>query len=237
MKEIITFFGGDSKVGTTMIMQSFSEELEKRGEKVLMIFASSEAYDEFLEDRMELTIDSLRENEEINKADVEKIIYKKDNLSYIRGCDKFLKIRYFNVSLLEKVVEICSQDFDYIVIDGGHNYQYPLPISSLKVATKRYFVLTGNSKTISRFDWMYKNILHAKKVMAISDRDEIILNFTEKEDKTYSKEMLEKIYKRKVSTIPKVFNGHFSEDKRETLLKMPNSSRFREGINNLINGI
>ena len=77
MKEIITFFGGEAKVGTTMICQSFAEELALRGKQVLLLFASSELYDNYIQSDESAGIDELRELENVTQGDVKKLINKR----------------------------------------------------------------------------------------------------------------------------------------------------------------
>lgn len=226
MKEIITFFGGEAKVGTTMICQSFAEELALRGKQVLLLFASSELYDNYIQSDESAGIDELRELENVTQGDVKKLINKKGNLFFISGVRRPFLIKYFSPELIKNICCVVEDEFDYIVVDGGSNYQYPLPMSALSAATKRYFVIIPKARCIARFRTFHGLLLKSPTV-GISQKDEIILNKFYKNANAYSPEDISDIFSLAVNTVPKATAGSTCEITRQTI----SEKNYRQSIN------
>lgn len=216
MKDVITFFGGEAKAGTTMLCQSFAEELALKGKRVLLIFASSELYDNYMQIDETAGLDDLRELEEVTMADVKRLIRKKGDLSFIKGVERPFLIRYFSVELIQKICDAVGNDYDYIVVDGGSNYQYPLPVSALNAATKRYYVLTAKARCVARFRTTHTLLLKSPAV-GLTERDEIILNKYIKNAGAYSQDDVASLFSFKVSTVPKASAGSTCEVTRQTI--------------------
>lgn len=228
MKEIITFFGGEPKAGTTMICQSFAEELALKGKRVLLLFASSELYDNYMQSDESAGIDELRDLENITEEDVKKLIRTKGNLSFINGIRRPFLIKYFSPELIGKICDIMAGSFDYIVVDGGSNYQYPLPISALRAASWRYFVLTPKARCISRFRTAYGLILKSPTV-GVTEREEIILNKFARNATAYSPEDVAAMFSLEVNVVPKAVAGSTCEITRQTI----GEKNYRQSIGSL----
>lgn len=201
---VITFFGAEAKVGATMIAQSVAEELTQRGRRVLMVFASSEMCDCYIQgaESVKTGIDDLIDIDEIGDSDIRHVIAKQGKLSYIKGIMRPLRIkrllqpRYF----FNRLIRLTEKDFDYMIIDGGHNYQYPLPIGSLMAAHKCFFVLNPKARAFSRF-----RILTEILLMTISDsmcdEREIILNKVNGREDAYNASHARELFGMEVSQV------------------------------------
>ncbi len=216
MKDVITFFGGEAKVGTTMICQSFAEELAAKGKRVLLLFASSELYDNYMQSDETAGIDELRDLEEITEEDVRKVIRTKGNLSFVSGITRPFLIKYFSPELIKNICDAMADKFDYIVVDGGSNYQYPLPLSALRAATKRYFVIMAKSRCVSRFRTVHGLLLKSPAV-GITKRDELILNGFARNASAYSPEDIGALFSMDVNIVPKAAAGSACEITRQTI--------------------
>ena len=237
MKKVITFFGAESKVGTTMLAQSVAEELAARKKSCLLIFASSEMYDNYLkEDNSIVSLDNLSDinPENLKLQDVKKVITKANGLEYIKGSNKPLKIRYFSEKLIPKIVKLAP--YDYIVVDGGHNYHFPLPVSSLLAATDMYYVLTQNAKAVNRFKDTISLILNAPALKTVAEKT-IIVNKHSKEG-VYTPEMISEITGLAYLAVPRVPNAKTCEINQHTLNRMskPYKTSIASMVDNIVGG-
>ena len=221
MKEVITFFGADAKVGTTMLAQSFAELLAGKKARILLIFASQEMHDSFLNlsENDCNTIDSLRDIENLKREDIDAIIMKNGNYDYIGGIKSPFKLRCFKPTLIGEIIEIIGIDYDYVIIDGGHNYQYPLPISSLLCATRRFFVLDQSPRSVSRFRDLDELVLKSNEFKEIGKRDKIIINKEDRKTAIYSIDQITALFGRNVLSIPMVSGGREAEANCKTFSK------------------
>ena len=225
MREVITFFGAEPKVGTTMVAQSVAEELLNAGYKTLLIFASSELYDAYLNtESNETSIDDLRELERLEPKDISRVIKTVSGLDYIKGVVKPFKIRYFNPNILPELIEVVRNKYDYIVIDGGSNYQYPLPISALLAADRRFFVVTQNPKAVLKLNNLMETLLASPVFKKKKTKDELIVNKHAK-DGVYSTDNIQKLLNLNASVVSNVPGSASCEATKQTLNKINKTYR------------
>lgn len=163
MKKIISFFGGDSNVGTTMIAQSVAEELaNKHNQRVLFIMASCKLGIDYIPDGSEASLDDIRvniTNRTIVENDVLGIIGSVNKLDYIPPIKGIETAIYYGIDDIGQLIEPIAKRYDYFVIDGGCDLNLGLNISALKYATEIYYVVTQSPKCIRRFNVLKKSIL------------------------------------------------------------------------------
>lgn len=240
LNEVITFFGADAKVGTSMIAQSVAEELAAKKKNVLLIFASQELFDEFLNTEDNHTsIDDihLTDPAKLTFNDMEHIIQKTGTFDYIKGCVRPTELRFYHEDILKSIITLVQKRYDYVIIDGGHNYQYPLPVYSLLVATKRVYVVTQDYKTIARFNSTVKTILAADALKTLAS-EEIVLNRYNKNDGIYSAENIKEIFELPITLVPRAKGGASCEANHQTLSRVDRGFKaaIAELTNRLTNG-
>lgn len=221
--KVITFFGAEAKVGVTMIAQSVAEELVQRGKRVLLVFASSEMFDCYIQgaEAVKTGIDDLIDIEDISEADIRHVISKQGELSYIKGIMRPLRIkRLLNPGgFFMKLIALTERDFDYMIIDGGHNYQYPLPVGSLLAAEKCFFVLSPKARAFSRF-----RVLSEILIMTISDNmckdREIILNRISGRDDAYNSGHAKELFGMEVSGVHEAASSSACEVMNQVLSRV-----------------
>lgn len=235
MKEIITFFGAEPKVGTTMIAQSFAEELVARKKKCLLIFASSNMFDEYLKkDDSSVSLDNLLniDPDNLKKGDVQRVITSSGGLHHIKGSTRPLQIRYFSEKLIPKITELA--EYEYIVIDGGSNYHFPLPVSSILAATKTFYVLTQDAKAINRFTATNSLILKSPALTNDSEKA-IVINKFSKKSGVYTDQIIKDMFGYDVYPVSRVMGGETCEANQTTLYKT--NKTFRANIVELVNSV
>ena len=162
MEKVIGFFGGDHQVGATMVAQSFAEVLQQRGKKVLYLMGSGKFGEEFLPLSGKHSIDDLKASVRSGRVTAEDFY---QNLEQIRGLWVLPGVRnqltagYFTENTFEVLLSEVSEDFDYVVIDGGSDANLGITISALNTADHRFFVTTQQSKSIRRMILLQKNIV------------------------------------------------------------------------------
>lgn len=214
MAKVITFFGTDAKTGTSLISASMAQFLAKQEKQVLLINASSELGNDYVKGEMPGCLDDLKQLSLIREEDVNMVTGKCGNISYISGVSNILEIRKYSTSTLIDLIGAISRSYDFIIIDGGYNIQYPLPVASLSAAGQRYYVITQNAKTVHRFRTVKDTVLNA---MGMSSKNEkIIINKSAKKQAMYSPAQIGEIFDLEYFEVPELKNGHIYELEEKT---------------------
>ena len=161
MKKVIVFFGGDSQVGTTMIAQSFAELLSQRGHRVLFILGSGKYGDSFIKMGLPHSIDDLKagiRSGKIEKEELMQSLEMKKNLLILPGVRNPLMAKHFPENTYQILLESAKEEFDYIVIDGGSEFQLGITISALNYSDERFFLTTQQAKSLYRYALYRKQI-------------------------------------------------------------------------------
>lgn len=161
MKKIIGFFGGDSQVGTTMIAQSMAECLKGCGRQVLMIKGSGKYGEEFMNGDGRYSLDDIKANiisGKVTYEDIEQVMEEYKGISVIPSVRNPLTSKYYPENTYEVMLASVTDDFDYVVIDGGENANLGLMISALNISDCRYFITTQQSKSVHRMLQMKHNV-------------------------------------------------------------------------------
>lgn len=214
MAKVITFFGADAKTGTSIISASMARFLAKQEKKVLLINASSELGNDYVKGEPAGCLDDLKLISLIREEDVNAITATYGDISYIAGVSNILELTDYNPKILTDLIDVISRSYDYIIIDGGYNIQYPLPIASLSTAGKRYYVITQNVKTVHRFRVVKDNVLNAMGLA--TNNEKLIINKVSKKPALYSPEQIGEIFDLEYLEVPEFKNGHIYELEAKT---------------------
>ncbi len=232
MNNIITFFGGDSQVGTSMISQSVGEILVKNNSKVLLILASCQYGNDYIKENIELSLDDIKfdNNAASMVREVEKIVYGYNNLDIMQGSNNLIAMRYYGEIELQKIIESVRNKYDFLLIDGGHNVQFGLTMASLKLSSMKYFVITQHEKSMRRFIYVRDTILNP-----LDYKGEIVINKYVNNVGFYNKSEISKIVGKDINhVIPYIEYGHSAEQEKNTLLKHP---KFYDAVSTIVNDI
>jgi len=211
MAKTITFFGGDSQVGTTFLAASVAQSLTLRKKKTILVLASTEVNENNFVSSPGGSLENLLRLNKLTKEDVASAITKTEYFDMIDGSIDTLAKQFYPVDIMGSLLPFLKREYEYIIIDGGHDATLPVPVSSLQFADQRYYVLTGNQKCITRFQSVYRNIL--KGLDLNEEGDKIVVN--KDNPKVQAKYELEDIQKLTVKlpgiTVPEYDNPYMCE--------------------------
>ena len=218
MEKVIGFFGGDHQVGATMVAQSFAEVLQQRGKKVLYLMGSGKFGEEFLPLSGKHSIDDLKASVRSGRVTAEDFY---QNLEQIRGLWVLPGVRnqltagYFTENTFEVLLSEVSEDFDYVVIDGGSDANLGITISALNTADHRFFVTTQQSKSIRRMILLQKNIVQPLERMG----DLVINKYLKDPALLLKSDILSLCEIEEAFTVPYVEYGWQAEMENKSLLR------------------
>ena len=172
MAKVIAFFGGDSQTGTTSVAASVCEALSQKGFKVLFILASCEGADEQFPSK-QADLGTLLRISRVIREDIESCTVKGKSFDFIPGPSDLLKKQFFEPALISRIAALCGGSYDFIICDAGRDVTLPLPVSCLAAADRRFYVLTGNAKCVSRFS---ETLSVLRGLRLDETRDMLILN-------------------------------------------------------------
>lgn len=204
MSKLITFFGGDSQVGTTSIAASAAQALKGRGSKVLLILASSEIEEEWFSNEPKADLGILLRSNKVTRDDLDKSIIEAKEFDFIRGIKDPLKKQFFEPKMLSQIKTLKENEYDYILIDGGHDITLPLCIEALSLADKRYYILTGNQKCLTRFKVSLVNVIEGLGIDL--DSDKLIINKESRKGITYDADAIKNMFSKEGFSVPKYDN-------------------------------
>lgn len=218
--KVITFFGGDAKTGTTMLSESMAEALAKEKKRVLLIKASCEKNDSFIPKSEGLGIDYIAKFKP-SEQDIKKITQRYKGYDYIKGNDSIALVKLFNEYTVSEIVELVGKDYDCIIVDGGHNFHFPLPVSALIAGDRRYYVVEPTNRSMERtLDMLgsiakHLSVKEGRYSFGTDEDDKIILNkFTDKG--ILNVDTVRAYLGKEVLTVPLVSNGPVAEINEKT---------------------
>lgn len=230
MSKVISFIGGDSGTGTTMTAQSFAKAISLKKKKTLLISGSGKTGDEYLGGSRNCSIDDLKagiKSGQIHKEDVFQCLIEEDYLSYLPAVRNCFTAKYYPENTFEILLADLKDNFDYIVVDGGDSVNSALTISAINVADERYFVVTQQLKSLSRFAEMRQTVL-----VPLELEGNIIVNKYQRDPALYLIKDLERMLSQKnIIAIPYVSYGWQAEMEGKTLLK---HSGFSKAVNKIV---
>ncbi|MBK5253199.1 MAG: AAA family ATPase [Peptostreptococcaceae bacterium] len=233
MEKVITYFGTDSGVGTTMIAQSVSENLTKEGKKVLLMLCSGNYGNDYIITDEEASLDDIKANlisGYLGKEDIEGILIKINGLDIMPGIRDITRIKYYLEDDLDKIISVVRDDYDYIVIDGGCNINYGITVSSLLVADKIYFIITQQEKSIRRFINEYYSVLYPMKIEGRLISNKYVTDY----GNHGISEIESFIGKEPAINVEYAKEGWIAEIRKTTLLS---DAKFKAGIENIVSDI
>ena len=232
MGKVVTFFGGDSKTGTSMIAMSVTEALKDRKKTILLLQCAGKR-ENVKEEKGIKNIDDIKANilsGKITVEDVEEIISRKKGYHLILGVKNPYGARFYPENTAKLICDAISDKYEYVIIDGGGDVNSGLGISALTAADKIFFVLDQGRKTIERFTYMNEQVLRPLGI-----KGEFIINKYVKEPSLYRKNEMEKIFNAGSSfTVPYIEYGLQMEMEDKTLMKF---ARFQKKVNKITDDI
>lgn len=233
---VISIFGADSKVGTTIISTAIAETLANNtNAKVMIMFLSGQRGTSFIkEDDINLGIDEIKiklENQILSKDELLENCIKRNNLYILPGINNILDIRHFKPENIEYLISLASQLANIIIIDCGNaaniDFAGALSISGLNIGRFKYLVTTQQILSFDIFNRVNEQIL---KILDIKIEDFLLIvnkYYTSPGIPTHD-ELCKKYETNLAGTVPFLdFKGWEAEIEKTTLL---NDNDFRNEI-------
>ncbi|OEF99450.1 hypothetical protein BHF71_09060 [Vulcanibacillus modesticaldus] len=232
-KNIITFFGADSKVGTTMIAQSTAEMLANRTDlKIGLLFLNGNPSTNYLMVKRKTGLDYIKIKLINNILKPEEMIescYKsRENLYVLPGIDYLLDVRYYHPENVERLIQLANEKFNLVIIDAGSNIDSGLAIAALNATKYKYLVTTQQEITRKNFERLENQIF--KRLQIESGEFMLVVNKYLKSRHIYSASQIADLYKMMLATyIPHLeFLGWQAEYDHKTLLNYDNEDYNRQ---------
>lgn len=155
-KNIITFFGSDSKVGTSQISQCIAEKIiDKSYARVCLVFLDGEAGTDYIDINFRNNIDTIKIKLISGLATVDEIFdiaeKVKDNLYIIEGTKSILYRKEYQPENISYLLNILSLACDLVVVDAGSCIDRAMPITALTSTNHRYLVTTQQANSLRRY--------------------------------------------------------------------------------------
>lgn len=217
MSHIISFLGGDSQVGTSMISQSVAETLYRQKHKVLLISGSGKYGNDFLDCGPEKSIDRVRANilsGRLRGRELEQVSGREQDFNLIGGTMHPLHCSDFPEDTFQVLLAETEGMFEYIVIDGGDGTDMNLTRSALRIGKTIYFVITQQPKSVKRFE-----LLKEHNAKDLEGKSQLLLNKYMKDPSLMTWKEVEKLCgQRIVATVPYMEYGWQAEMEKRTLM-------------------
>lgn len=190
MGKNITFIGADNGVGTTMIAQAVAEVLSDNDNKVLFLSASGHSGTEYI-GKESIGLDDIKNslvNDILKLSDLRELITA-EKVDFIKGTENPLYYRHYMPQHVKTITELLTDDYDYIIIDGGSDPQQGLHIGAITVSEDVYLVTTQHVKSLERYKHKEQDVYGE---MHLSPK--IVLNKFLKSAAYFDKANIEKLY-------------------------------------------
>lgn len=195
---IITFFGADSKVGTTMIAQSTAELLAKNtGLKVGLLFLNNNPSNYYIRKKDKLGIDGIKNklfNNILTSAElIDSCIQPIHNLFILSGVEYLLDARLYQPEYIDRLIKLATEKLSIIIIDAGSNVDSGIAIAALNATKYRYLVTTQQEIIRKNFERIDRQVF--KQLHIDSSSFMLVLNKYISSNNIYSAVQLAELYK------------------------------------------
>jgi len=195
---IITFFGADSKVGTTMIAQSTAELLAKNtGLKVGLLFLNNNPSNYYIRKKDKLGIDGIKNklfNNILTSTElVDSCLQPVQNLFILSGVESLLDARQYQPEYVDRLIKLAAEKLSIIIIDAGSNVDSGIAIAALNATNYRYLVTTQQEIVRKNFERIDRQVLKQLHIDSCSFM--LVLNKYINSNNIYSAVQLAELYK------------------------------------------
>ena len=223
-KNIITFFGADSKVGVTSVAQSLAEMVAQRTELkngVAVLFLNEQPTQIFYEYKQDKGIESIKTalmSRTLTQDDIINASIKKDKLHLVPGPDFIIDFPDYDVEVIDYYIREVASIFDVVIIDAGHRIDSLLSVASLNATSNKYLVTTQQLSAKIAFDRMATQVF--PKLGLTIDDFYIVVNKCLEYREIYEDKEIANMYKMTLAaSLPNLeFKGWQAEFDKKSLL-------------------
>lgn len=176
-KNIITFFGADSKVGTTMTALGVAETIAKNTElKVCLLVLSGSPGMEYIKVKETTGLDHIKVklfNSILTASELKDSCIPRNNLYILPGNQNIMDTRHYTPEHIEYLIQLASQEFSIVIIDAGCYWDmYGMTVGALN-ATNFKFLVTTQQKTPK--DKFFRTSDQVLKLLKIERKDFMLI--------------------------------------------------------------
>lgn len=239
-ENVYTFFGCDSKVGSTSIVQGVAESIAEKNRdiSIIVLFLDGQEGFDWVKDGVSekslfkikaaiknniLTVDNIKKN----------CLVLNKNLYLLKGETDFKEVMFYHENEIIKLINFCSTNFDLVIIDAGNinNIQYRMTYAGLISTNNRILITDQSSKSVRLFNKCRQQIL---KPLNIYNFKFIILNKYVKYSCLLKKEnIIDKYNMPIVSIIPFVDNYDQALSEQNVTI-LSKDKQYKKQLNNII---
>ncbi|MEC3018344.1 ParA family protein [Bacillus cereus] len=163
-KQIISFFGTHSSVGVSTTVFDVAHALSKKvHEKVLVLSLNAWDTSDYFYRYKGKYLNDLKvdlQTKSLTKSGLENAVSKCKNFYHLAGNRDVRLQRFYNVAEIAYLLEIASETFDVVLIDGGVHFDNACSIQSLFTSSIRFLITTQEDKGYKYyFPQMYSQLL------------------------------------------------------------------------------
>lgn len=155
-KNIITFFGTDTKVGTTQVTQGIAEKIVDLSDtKVCLLYLDGEAGTDYVSINCRHNIDTIKIKlisglaTSLEIFDVSEKL--KENLYIIEGSNSILYRKEYQPEHIMHLLNVLSVACDLVIVDAGSYIDRAMPIAALTATHHRYLITTQQVVSLNRY--------------------------------------------------------------------------------------
>ncbi len=216
--KVFTFFGADSKVGTTMVTQSVAKHLSTFSDSILFIPLDGGFGDDYTRFDSKFGISDLKSKLQAQIASAsemkEACVKTSDGYYLMPGLKSILARQQFHPKHITFLIDLMKERFDVVLLDAGSNIELGMSISALNATPNRFLVTTQQVLSLKRFkrvEYQVLNKLSVDKFLLVANKHvaSSALSDTSLMEKEYGFPL--------VSTLPYMEYGWQCEQEQSTL--------------------
>ncbi len=237
---VFTFFGTDSKVGTTSIAQLIAINLAKRhkNKSVIMLFLDGQTGFDWIDSKYTkyclADIKVALRNNLLTSANLKENCYQyAPNLFMLKGEIAIKDNVYYHQNEINSLINLCKDNFDFVIVDAGNtmNLQLRMTYSALINSDNKILVTDQLNKSYEMYIKGKNQILEDLK---IDDFKFIILNKYIKNNILFKKEeIIDKYELAIVSTLPYI-EFYYQAASEKNISMFETEKIYKEGINTVV---
>jgi len=228
--KVFSFFGADSKVGTTMVAQSVCENFVGHSDRVILITLDGSSGDDFMSMDTTTGLDEIKtklQTRILSSKELGELCIKNASGFYsLPGIKNIMLKHHYHPEQVSYLIELLEELFEIVIIDAGSNIELGMTIASLNKTPNRFLVVTQQQIVKKRYMKLYNQILEKLSI----DQFMIIVNKTVNDPVlTYPVALANEYGGILISELPFLEYGWQCEYEKRTLLSF-NIDAYSEGI-------
>ena len=232
--KLFTFFGADSKVGTTMIAQSTAELLAKVSNRVIYLPLDGTVGDDYCQFDNKFGLNDIKtklQTKILSRNELEDIcVESKAGYDVLPGIKSILSRRQFHPEDVAYLLKLIKKLYEVVIIDTGSDIELGTAIAGLNATPNRILVTSQQSVAYKRFRNLKNQILD---LVGIESYLIVINKYVDNPSLEDSRKMESNFGGTLVTTVPFIEYGWQCEQEQRSLLSTKDD-QFTESIESIV---